>query len=264
MAQKILIAESDTNLAVMLEACLGMNGYEVLTVNEGRSALQNLSKEKPSLLVLDVLIPEVSSFEIIQQLRQMSPPLNRIPVIVLLSKKKMAEIFNPSDIFAFVNKPVVPKRLLAAVREGIESLRIPEVKKKAPAVAATRPRNERYVVLTAQQDFIKSRVINFLKEQGYKVEVGWDEEDAVQRAAETQAEAVLCQYWEDPTQFNAGKVYKKLKSNPVTRDIPFFSFCLESLAIDASQMLPRNSLIPYHESTDLLESLEQAMDELVR
>jgi CheY-like chemotaxis protein len=81
-SQKIVIAEDEPILLKALNLELLDAGYEVLSATTGQAALDIITKEKPALALLDILMPELTGFEVLQKL-QKDPVLKKIPVIIL-------------------------------------------------------------------------------------------------------------------------------------------------------------------------------------
>ena len=82
---KILIVEDDTNLCETIKIALESENYEVLTANDGQEGYQLGSKEKLDLIILDLILPSMTGFEICKKLRENS---NKTPIIFLTGEKK--------------------------------------------------------------------------------------------------------------------------------------------------------------------------------
>lgn len=80
--KRILIAEDDQFLSDVLADKLRREGYEVLVVNNGQKALDNLESFKPNLVLLDLMMPEKDGFSVLVHMRE-SPNLKDVPVYVL-------------------------------------------------------------------------------------------------------------------------------------------------------------------------------------
>lgn len=76
---KILVVEDDSNLLDTLQYNLRQEGYEVVTAVDGAEALDIARREKPNLIVLDIMLPRLSGFEVCRILRkEMSVPIMKI------------------------------------------------------------------------------------------------------------------------------------------------------------------------------------------
>lgn len=81
-APKVLIAEDDHFLSSLLKARLEKEGFVVKTVFDGGEALNYLKEFQPDLIILDLIMPSVSGFEMLEQ-TSIDPQYNKIPVIIL-------------------------------------------------------------------------------------------------------------------------------------------------------------------------------------
>ena len=81
-SKKIVIAEDEPILLKALNLELLDAGYEVLSATTGQAALDIIVKEKPALALLDVLMPELTGFEVLKKM-QANSKLKKIPVIIL-------------------------------------------------------------------------------------------------------------------------------------------------------------------------------------
>ncbi len=79
---KILIVEDDIPLRDMYQARLEMEGYKVLVADDGESGLAITTREKPSLIILDLMMPKISGMDILDILKS-TPETKNIPIIVL-------------------------------------------------------------------------------------------------------------------------------------------------------------------------------------
>ncbi|MBP9865648.1 MAG: hypothetical protein KBC91_04505, partial [Candidatus Omnitrophica bacterium] len=81
--------------------------------------------------------------------------------------------------------------------------------------------------------------------------------DALSLAAESKPALILYQFWEDPEKFNAASLLTETLVNPGTQGIPCFVFCAKNVEIEASKELPKDRLLAYQDSRDLLNKLRE-------
>jgi len=81
MTNKILIIEDDPNIRLMLEGKLKSSGYKIVIANDGEEAIKMFKKEKPHLIIVDLIIPKKSGFQVIEEIRIKQK--SDIPMIVL-------------------------------------------------------------------------------------------------------------------------------------------------------------------------------------
>jgi len=79
---KLLLVEDDIPLRDMYQARLVMDGYEVILASNGEEALARAVEDKPDLILLDIMMPKISGFDVLEILKS-TPETKKIPVIVL-------------------------------------------------------------------------------------------------------------------------------------------------------------------------------------
>lgn len=114
---KILLAEDDEMLISLLSFRLKKEGYELITVKDGREAKEKIQSEQPDLIVSDIMMPFVSGLEIIGFVKN---ELNqKTPVIILSTagqEKTVLEAFN-LGADDFISKPFSPNELVIRIRK---------------------------------------------------------------------------------------------------------------------------------------------------
>ncbi|MBN2462213.1 MAG: response regulator transcription factor [Dehalococcoidia bacterium] len=114
---KILIVEDDTNLLATLKYNLSRESYDVVTAIDGAQALEVARKEKPDLIILDIMLPELSGYEVCRILRKEMI----VPVLMLTAKTEEIDKVVGLEIGAddYMTKPFSMRELLARVRAMI-------------------------------------------------------------------------------------------------------------------------------------------------
>jgi DNA-binding response OmpR family regulator len=115
MVQRILIVEDDPAILIGLEDLLSGEGYKVECAREGRQALELYRNRKPDLVLLDIMIPEISGFEVCRRIRK-SDPLT--PILMLTAKGQEPDKVAGLELGAddYVVKPFGVDELLARIR----------------------------------------------------------------------------------------------------------------------------------------------------
>ena len=113
-AKKILVADDEQQLALAVKIRLQSRGYQVMTVQDGRQALEAIAQEHPDLVILDVLMPVMDGYSC---LREINTRFGRgkIPVIVLTARDRMKDLFDLEGIEDYVIKPFDHEDLLARI-----------------------------------------------------------------------------------------------------------------------------------------------------
>lgn len=114
MADKILLVEDEAQLARTVRLYLEQAGYEVAAVVDGALALPAFRRERPSLVILDLMLPHVDGWEICRQIRQTSAT----PIIMLTARTEEADRIVGLELGAddYVTKPFSPREVVARVR----------------------------------------------------------------------------------------------------------------------------------------------------
>jgi len=112
----VLVVDDDVNIRKMMIAALRRDGYQFLEAANGREALDCMRAGKPSVVVLDLMMPILSGWDVLKE-REGDPELRRIPVIIV-SANRAPEIATAVDkgICAFLPKPFDIGVLSALVR----------------------------------------------------------------------------------------------------------------------------------------------------
>ena len=116
-AKNILVIEDDENLSSYVSASLTKNGYRVATTPTGRSGLRMVSSLSPSVILLDLGLPDIDGCDLLTQLRSGS----RIPVIVISARTEEKEKVKALDLGAddYITKPFGTEELMARIRTSL-------------------------------------------------------------------------------------------------------------------------------------------------
>ena len=111
--KKILIVDDERAILKVLSIKLKISGYEVTTALSGEEALELVNSAKPDIMLLDVIMPGVDGFEVLQKLR----PSHQLPVIVLSARPENAAKALSLGADDFLNKPFDVNELLKKIEE---------------------------------------------------------------------------------------------------------------------------------------------------
>ena len=117
MARRILIADDEPNIVTSLEFLMRGSDYDVRVALNGGEALRLAESFRPDVVVLDVMMPERSGFEVCQKIRE-NPILRDVKIIMLTAKGRDAERDRGLNLGAnaYVTKPFSTKELMRTVR----------------------------------------------------------------------------------------------------------------------------------------------------
>ncbi len=118
MTQRILIADDEPNIVISLEYLLKRAGYEVSIARDGQEAIDAIRRERPALVLLDVMMPNKSGFEVCHELRA-DDALKGTLVLMLTAKGRDTDVDKGLGVGAdgYMTKPFATKDLLAKVSE---------------------------------------------------------------------------------------------------------------------------------------------------
>ena len=118
MSHKVLIAEDEPNIVASLEFLLRQSNYDVRVARDGEEALRLVASFAPHLVLLDVMMPRKSGFEVCRHIRG-NPAWRHVKVMMLSAKGRDSDIDQGLALGAdaYVTKPFSTKALLATVRE---------------------------------------------------------------------------------------------------------------------------------------------------
>jgi DNA-binding response OmpR family regulator len=111
---KILIVEDDANILLGLEEVLKSEGYEVVVCARGDQAVDRITKSRPDLVVLDVMLPGMSGYDVCKKTRALNPTL---PILMLTAKGQEIDKVIGLELGAddYVTKPFGVRELLARI-----------------------------------------------------------------------------------------------------------------------------------------------------
>ncbi|RLC81098.1 MAG: response regulator receiver protein, partial [Chloroflexi bacterium] len=114
---KILIVDDDPKAVKLMGYILHKEGYEIIPALSGKEALEILRKEKPDLIILDIMMPEMDGYEVCRRIRA-NPDTAKVPVIMLTAKAMLEDKIAGFEAGAddYVTKPVLPAELTARVK----------------------------------------------------------------------------------------------------------------------------------------------------
>lgn len=118
--KRILIVDDEPKIVSVLKSYLEKSGYEVFEAFEGIGALAMFEKVAPSLVILDLMLPDISGEEICKSIRTKS----NIPIIMLTAKIEEEDLINGLNIGAddYVTKPFSPREIVARVGAAFRRL----------------------------------------------------------------------------------------------------------------------------------------------
>jgi DNA-binding response OmpR family regulator len=117
MGKRILIADDEPNIVVSLEFLMKQLGHVVRVANTGEEALNAIAEFKPDLILLDVMMPRMSGYDLCQSVRE-NPGWNGIKIVILSARGREIDVTKGMAMGAdaYVTKPFSTRELVAKVQ----------------------------------------------------------------------------------------------------------------------------------------------------
>ena len=115
--KKILVVEDDRDISELISYNLSREGYDIACLYDGSQAVDFVSKRKPDLIILDLMLPEMDGIEICRTLKGEAATKN-IPIVMLTAKSEEADVVVGLQMGAddYIPKPFSPKVLVARIK----------------------------------------------------------------------------------------------------------------------------------------------------
>ena len=116
--KRVLLAEDEPNIVESLRFLLERAGFEIEVAGDGRAALQSALENRPDVLVLDLMLPELNGYEVLRELRR-DPRCESLPVLMLTAKGQVQDRETALECGAdlFITKPFINAEITAAVQK---------------------------------------------------------------------------------------------------------------------------------------------------
>ena len=118
MAKRILIVDDETQLVDLVTMRLEANNYVVLTAYDGQEALDKAHKEKPDLIILDLMLPKIDGYKVCRMLK-FDAKYNKIPIIMFTARAQESDKQMGQEVGAdaYITKPFESQALLVKIKE---------------------------------------------------------------------------------------------------------------------------------------------------
>jgi len=119
---RILIVEDEESLLKLESIILTSKGYQVTGCSDGASALDEIARNPPDLVILDIMLPGMDGFEVCRRIRS-HPESSRVPVIMLSARKNSQDIERGTQAGAeaYITKPFKSAQLISTIEQILSS-----------------------------------------------------------------------------------------------------------------------------------------------
>ena len=185
--ERILVVEDDEDILQLLRFTLEAAGFEVVTAATGRDGLESAQRHVPGLVLLDLMLPGMSGFDVCRELKR-TPATEHVPVIMLTAfgRDDLVEMLGATTVDAVLEKPVTPSSLLDALMTALHiggPSVAPAAVTAAPAKAAIPPLAGHHLLLVEDNAINQLVATELLEALGAKVSVAGDGQAALERLA---------------------------------------------------------------------------------
>lgn len=121
--KNILIVDDDFDCRTLVRTVLAGSGFLVMQASDGLEAVRMLEKEQPDLVILDIMMPKMSGYDVAAHMK-MRPETQKIPIIMLTAKGDPEDMMKGYSEFAvdyYIPKPFTAKQLVAGVQMVLDS-----------------------------------------------------------------------------------------------------------------------------------------------
>lgn len=115
MSQKVLVVDDEQSIVTLLKYNIEQSGYQVIVAHDGAQAIEKVNEEKPDLVVLDVMLPEMDGIEVCKTIRSEK---NQVPILMLTAKDDEFDRVLGLELGAddYMTKPFSPREVVARVK----------------------------------------------------------------------------------------------------------------------------------------------------
>lgn len=201
--QKILVIDDEKTIAELVKNKLEREGFEVSMALDGVEGFEAIVREKPDLIILDILMPRLDGFQFYKKIKS-DEATSHIPILVMTGRGAMKDTFEELGVEAFLAKPFEPEELLFRVKKILSSRALGRLQKKALIAGCDREK------LEAMQ--------RQLKQKGYETELSVDGAQALGKALKSLPDLFVVQF--DMPTMNAEEIIQILANHPQGKNIP--------------------------------------------
>lgn len=116
--RKILIVDDEPDFVLLLKKRLETNGYDVSVASNGEEGINQIKKDRPNLVLLDIMMPKKDGYTMLKELKG-KEETSSIPVIVVTAKPNMRDLFGVEGIQDYIVKPLDDDDLLLRIKRAL-------------------------------------------------------------------------------------------------------------------------------------------------
>ncbi len=227
--KRILIIEDEKTLLAAIRSKLILKGYDVLSAEDGEEGELLIKKEKPDLVLLDIILPKKGGFEILEDLKKEG--ISDVPIIIISNSGQPVEVNRALELGVkdyLIKADFKPSDVLERVVKAIGLGFLPEENKKEVVQQSTAENSasgndsssaRKYSVLLVEDDeFLRQLVAQKLIKEGFDVDAAIDSTAAFKSIEEKKPHVILLDLILPG--MDGFEILSQLKKNPANSDIP--------------------------------------------
>ena len=222
--KRVLIVDDELDFVKMLQARLQIEGYEVLSAEDGPKGIQAARKERPDVIILDIMLPGMDGHMVCDMLKKSTLTWS-IPVIYLTAKTSQADEFLAIEKGAkyYLTKPYNPAMLLEMVKSAImESDQAPQ-------------KQDRILIIDRDLNFV-NELESKLKQSGYEVLFSPSARDGLKAASAHHPDIIFLDYLTSHEDSHAS--ISIISRDEILQKIPLFILAPESIMAKVDKNMP--------------------------
>ena len=245
--KRILVVDDETDFVKMLQARLRIEGYEVLTAEDGIQGIQTARKEKPDLIILDIMMPGLDGHSVCDMLKKSTLTWS-IPVIYLTAKTGQADEITAIEKGAkyYLTKPYNPAMLMEMIKSALTE-------------NETVGEKRRRVLLVDKDIAFADECDTRLKQAGYEVILAPTAAEGLRAAREQHPDIILLDF--QTSHDDAHASIKVISRDDGLRSIPLFVLASQAVKdrVDPRTTDPERFIVKPVHFPLLLDTLQRAM-----
>lgn len=218
MAKKVLIVEDSPEVSELIKAILSEKGYSTQTAANGADALQKIKKSMPSLIIADVIMPEMDGYVLLKTLQD-DPQFSHIPVIILTARAKMEDTFKSLGVSSFLAKPVNADELLSEIARHLEEA--PESAAPSLPVSGSADEGAKKVAILGAEKYTVENMTDQLTKEGCLVKASGNSGDIIREAEQWEPDLFLLELsggYQEPVDQVIGRLSKLIQRKSMDDD----------------------------------------------
>ncbi len=222
-SKKILIVEDELIHLEVMKSKLEIEGYTVVTATDGEQGLVKIKKEKPDLILLDILLPTMDGFSVLEKLNEEG---NKIPVIIVSNSGQPVEIDRAKSLGAkdyLVKAEFNPADVVQKVRAIFGEADVPSAA-ASPEATSSHPisdlaKSKTITILLIEDDkFLRELIVKKLNKEGFSTLEAVDGESGIQLVEQKNPQMLLLDLLLPG--MDGFEVLRRLKENKATASVP--------------------------------------------